>query len=407
MKPYVHPAMNNDTSPAPTGSAHSSSSLDFERFFKTSLDLLCTASLDTGCFVHLNEAWSRTLGYSEDELRASPFISFVHPDDLQATVDAASQLGKGGPLAHFRNRYRSKDGSWKWLEWSSSVSLEERLIYAAARDVTQQMELTENMAAQAKLLDTIAAGAPIVLSVFDKDGVFLKHTGGAISKLGLKHNQLVGKTVFETFEGAQEALRLILAALGEGKESQNIQDLGETVWANWIGPLKNPNGEIVGALAISTDVTERERGRKELEERLQVIEAQNAAIQAMAAPILEVWEGVLVLTVVGRMDAGRASLMQENLLRSVVEKRARFAVIDLTAVDTVDIETARYLLQLTRALRLLGTRAMISGIQPRVAQALYAHGGDFGEVVTVASLHSALKICMGESSRRGIIGETR
>lgn len=375
-------------------------SLNFERFFTMSLDMLCTATVDTGYFVALNEAWTKTLGFTADELRAAPFLSFVHPDDQAATIKAAGQLAQGENVIHFKNRYRCKDGSWKWLEWSSSVSMEEGLIYAVARDVDESTLLTARIAEQASLLDTIAAGAPIVLSVFDRGGIFLKHVGAALGKLSLKPNQLVGQSVFDAFAGADEALELIRAALNEGREMRNIQEIGDTIWANWIGPLRDTNGDIAGAIAVSTDITDREQARKDLEERLQFIETQNKAIREMAAPILEVWEGVVVLTVMGHVDAVRASLMQESLLHAVVEKRARFAVIDLTAVDEVDVETAQHLLRLSRALRLLGTQAIISGIQARVAQALHAHGGEFSEVETVASLYSALRRCMGSAQRR-------
>lgn len=112
-------------------------------FFELSLDMLCTASLDTGHFVRLNPIWSRTLGFTQDELKAQPFIEFVHPDDRASTIAAASELVTAKDVVLFTNRYRTKSDGYRWIEWMSTVSLEHRLIYAVARDVTARQEAEE------------------------------------------------------------------------------------------------------------------------------------------------------------------------------------------------------------------------------------------------------------------------
>src|SRR4029077_4853052 len=85
-----------------------------ERFFDLSVDMLCLASVD-GYFKVLNQAWSDTLGYQDGELLSQPFVEFVHPDDRQATIEATSHVAGGRKLIRFRNRYRCKDGTYKWL----------------------------------------------------------------------------------------------------------------------------------------------------------------------------------------------------------------------------------------------------------------------------------------------------
>ncbi len=243
------------------------------------------------------------------------------------------------------------------------------------------------------LLLQVASGAPIVISVFDMTGKFLLHTGAGLKKLGLVHNQLLGVSVFDAFAGADEALRLIRGAIA-GQEATNTQDLGETVWDNWFGPIRDAAGQQVGAMSISTDVTERERSRQALTQRLAEIEAQHQAIRTMAAPIIEVWQGVLVVPVVGQLDTDRAALLIDRLLTTVSERAASYAIIDLTAVEVVDTATAQYVVRMVAALRLLGTQALISGIRATVAQALVGLGVDLNQVTTVATLHAALRRCM-------------
>jgi PAS domain S-box-containing protein len=110
---------------------------ELDRFFKLSLDLLCVATFD-GYFVRVNPAWKTVLGYTEDELRVSPFMDFVHPEDQAATVKAMSALSTGEHVLDFENRYRAKGGSYRWLQWRSAPFAKQGLIYAAARDVTER-----------------------------------------------------------------------------------------------------------------------------------------------------------------------------------------------------------------------------------------------------------------------------
>jgi diguanylate cyclase (GGDEF)-like protein/PAS domain S-box-containing protein len=106
------------------------------RFFELSRDMLCTANMD-GYFVELNDAWTQQLGYSLEELRATPFVERVHPEDRERTEAEAAALFEGGETLSFENRYRARDGSWHWLRWSSQLSPDESLIYARATDVTE------------------------------------------------------------------------------------------------------------------------------------------------------------------------------------------------------------------------------------------------------------------------------
>jgi diguanylate cyclase (GGDEF)-like protein/PAS domain S-box-containing protein len=106
------------------------------RFFDLSRDMLCTANLD-GYFVELNDAWTASLGYSREELRARPFLELVHPDDRDRTGQEAANLFQGEGSTLFENRYLARDGSWHWLRWSSQLSADEGLLYARATDVTE------------------------------------------------------------------------------------------------------------------------------------------------------------------------------------------------------------------------------------------------------------------------------
>jgi len=125
---------------------------DLDRFFSLSLDLFCIATFD-GYFVRLNPAWQTLLGYQEEELRASPFMSFVHPDDQVATVEAVSALSTGGHVINFENRYRTKDGSYRWLQWTSTPYVTQGLIYATARDISSAKEAADALRGYARVME--------------------------------------------------------------------------------------------------------------------------------------------------------------------------------------------------------------------------------------------------------------
>ena len=123
------------------------------RFFDLSQDMLCTADME-GYFVELNSAWGDSLGYSDAELRAAPFLELVHPDDRARTEAESAGLFEGKAAAGFENRYLAKDGSWHWLRWSSTAAADESLIYARATDVT---ELKRIESERENLLTEVAA----------------------------------------------------------------------------------------------------------------------------------------------------------------------------------------------------------------------------------------------------------
>ena len=113
---------------------------ELERYFESSLDLLCIANTE-GVFIRLNPEWEKVLGYPVSELEGRSLMDFVHEDDKAATLDAVGRLEDQEEVLSFVNRYRCKDGSYRWIEWRSKpMGL---YIYAAARDITDRKEHQE------------------------------------------------------------------------------------------------------------------------------------------------------------------------------------------------------------------------------------------------------------------------
>ena len=118
--------------------------MERDRFFSLTRDMLCIADFN-GRFIRVNPAWEETLGYSLEELVSRPFLDFVHPDDRARTIQENQRLLHGGEVVGFENRYRCKDGTYRWLMWSARPLGEAGLIYASARDMTEQNAAAENI----------------------------------------------------------------------------------------------------------------------------------------------------------------------------------------------------------------------------------------------------------------------
>jgi PAS domain S-box-containing protein len=121
------------------------SQAELDRFFTLSLDMLCLADTN-GFFTRVSPSFTQILGHPAAELVTKPFLDFVHPDDRAATLAEMDKLRQGVPTIRFENRYRCKDGSYRWLAWKTQPDKDKGVLYASARDVTHRREAEERIA---------------------------------------------------------------------------------------------------------------------------------------------------------------------------------------------------------------------------------------------------------------------
>jgi PAS domain S-box-containing protein len=110
-----------------------------DRLFNLSLDLLCVANFE-GQLEQVNPAWTQCLGWSAAELTSRPMRDFIHPDDQEATTRTRARITKGNSMRGFENRYRCRDGSYRWLSWNVHPLHDDRKVFAVARDVTERKQ---------------------------------------------------------------------------------------------------------------------------------------------------------------------------------------------------------------------------------------------------------------------------
>ena len=148
------------------------------------------------------------------------------------------------------------------------------------------------------------------------------------------------------------------------------------------------------ATVAQLQAAEKEAALEELDQKLEIIKHQQFAIQELSTPILELWEDVLALPVIGVVDSRRSAEIMERLLSAITSHQSRFVIIDITGVDVVDTKTADHFVKVIKAAELLGTTCILTGIQPAVAQTLVQIGVDLSRVITLRNLRDGLRECL-------------
>ena len=134
----------------------------------------------------------------------------------------------------------------------------------------------------------------------------------------------------------------------------------------------------------------------DLEAKLNMIEAQRRAIAQLSTPIIQVWDEILCLPVIGVVDTSRSAEMTDRLLDTVVSQRARAVIIDITGIEVMDTKTADHFIKMAKAVKLLGAEPVITGTSPSIAQTLTHIGVDLGDIRTLRSLRDALRVLTEE-----------
>ncbi len=255
---------------------------ELESFFTVNLDLLCMADMD-GNFVKTNEAWSRILGYSTEDLNRMKFLDFVHPEDLPATLAAMKNLRQGEEILNFTNRYRGKDGSYRQIEWRSRPYRDR--IYAAARDVTERQQMEDALRVSGERLDRAMA--------VKNEGVWDWNLATQETYFDDRYYTMAGYapnefpqdfTAWEEHvhpEDLPSAHRAIQAYLGGQAECFDTEFRfrhkdGTWIWIQGRGKIvaRNAQGEPLRMIGTHTDITER----KQAEIRLRESEAKFRSI---------------------------------------------------------------------------------------------------------------------------------
>jgi len=243
-----------------------------------------------------------------------------------------------------------------------------------------------------ELFPLLLTHMPIVTWVIDTKGLFVRYEGRGIERLGVPQGFLVGKNYFELFSEHSSAKDVHKALAGEVSHSFTIYE--GVPYENWCAPIRDEKNDVKWIVFISLDITEAKATEQELRDKIALVEEQQRVIRELSTPIIQVWDRVLLLPLLGVIDRARAADLMTNLLDQITRTQSQFAILDLTGVTALDTESASALLGLVSAIRLLGAEGIVVGIQATVAHTMVDLGINVGSVITRANLRSALALCM-------------
>lgn len=253
--------------------------------FKAASDLMVIAD-PKGCFMHVNPAALKILGYSEAELLARPFMEFVHPDDRRATEEEMDRQLQCGFSLNFENRYLCKDGSTRWLSWRAVFVQSEGCTYATARDITEFKRIQEALAESEERYRSLFEQSQAPMLVLDpKDGAILSANPAASRFYGWSREELLRMRIQDINTLNPDEVRKRLEEVGSGVHRHfefrhRLADGSVRDVESFGSPLQEGGRSLI--YAILHDITERKQAETNLQEALafnrQVIDSAQEGI---------------------------------------------------------------------------------------------------------------------------------
>ncbi|MDP1560589.1 MAG: PAS domain S-box protein, partial [Pirellulaceae bacterium] len=261
---------------APDLTARVEAEQERDRLFNVSVDMLCIAGTDS-YFKRVNPAFHRTLGWSEDELLARPFLEFVHPKDKAATIREVEKLAAGQVTVQFENRYRCKDGSWRWLSWNT-MPQEDGLLYASARDISDLKRAEESLRQSRRNLEITLNSIGDAVIATDAARRITRMNPVAVQMTGWTVAEAAGRSIEEVFRIIHEETRdpavipvddVLATGIVHGLANHTVlisRDGTERPIADSAAPIRDDAGQITGVVLVFRDVAEERRHERELQQ---------------------------------------------------------------------------------------------------------------------------------------------
>lgn len=296
--------------------AHRDAETELERLFMLSVDMLGITSFD-GYFLKVNPAWERSLGYTDAELIGQKFIDFVHPDDREQTLQAAEVANREPLNLPFENRYRTRDGGYRWLSWNSAPYPEEKQVYFVARDITERKQVELSLFQAKHQLQGILHNSGTLIAMKDLERRYMLVNPAFEQLVGRSASEIIGRTdedLFEPEDVAQIAANervMLLAGEAQPFEEKLAGSDGDHFYLMTRFPLFDPSGQVYALCLIGSDITYRKLTEVQLALRNQAIEYSPTAISIADAtlpdlpliyinPAFERNTGYSALEVIGR-----------------------------------------------------------------------------------------------------------
>jgi len=361
----------------------------------------------------INEAITDMSGYSKDEILSPHFswANIIAPEDLPLAMERLKDLLQTGRVQKFELTFVHKTGRKaptliSYNRLSRRPSWECDRMVASIQDITEIKQAQERLEDERLYFNEILESTLAAVALFDSEGRVFYVNSACEDIVGFTPEEIMAPNFnwvvdLTPEEFRQEDLDHIKELLSTGTtqpyEKQFFHKNGSRVWvyiAYRTLTRKNERGEPLMACSI-IDITPLKEAQTKLKE---LVEAQQRTIKELSTPLIPVWPGILAVPMVGSFDSQRVHDLNERLLQEVSNQKPRAVLIDLSGLSHVDTQIVSEIVILIAAVRLLGTKTLISGINPQVAQSLVRLGMNLENIPTYATLAQALRSLVRETT---------
>jgi rsbT co-antagonist protein RsbR len=335
--------------------------------------------------------------YTAEEIIGQPVTVFYTEEDIAGgQVDRELRTATAGGRYETEGWRVRKDGSQFWASVVlTAIRGQDGTVEGfvkVARDLSDLREQQLALRAVQQMVEGITDYQVIRL---DPRGNICSWNPGATRMTGYEPGEVIGHHVsmFYTDEDLRSGLadREIAAATRDGRlelEGWRVRKGGSLFWANVVlSPIYDDQGELSGFVKVARDLTERR-------EQEQIVQRQRDEIMELSTPVIQVWDKILILPLIGTLDSMRAARLTESLLERIAADQAEVVILDVSGVPAVDSGVARHLLKTVEAARLMGTASVLSGVRPEIAQSMVHLGVEIGALRSRTSLKDALQLAL-------------
>jgi rsbT co-antagonist protein RsbR len=377
-------------------------------------------------WVYIDARAAEIYDVSEADLRSDPVVVMLrinHDDRLRFDAAAAQSFQTLAPYI-WSGKVELRSGEIRWIEVHVAMEREDSgsfVMYGQVFDISERKRLeqalkdSEETRRKAEVLHrTVLDSLPVGVMLANQAREMVIYNPAQQRMVGgvaqYDDGNLTGAYGIFMADGVtplpMEKSGLVRALHGEESEEEIVvrnprldrPGRQHVIWT----PMRDDDGKVYGSLGLTQDITLQRELELKLRQRNEELAASEAAktelidklrysIEELSNPILEVWDDVLVMPIIGVVDSRRTADMVQRLLAEVARSQASYVIVDLTGVEIVDTRTADHLMKLVRKVEVVGAHCVLTGIRPAVAETLVDIGVDFGRITTLRNLKHGLR----------------
>ena len=344
-----------------------------------------------------NAGAEKLKGYRPEEIIGQHFSRFYPPEAIEDGLpEKELRMASEGERFEDEGWRIRKDGARFWANVVMTALRDKdgviRGFSKVTRDLTERNQTAEALKKASAYTRSLIEASLDPLVTISPEGKITDVNGATEKVTGCLREQLIGTDFSGYFTAPDKAREGYEKVFRDGQvrdyplEIRRRDGKGVPVLYN-ASVYRDESGAVIGVFAAARDITEMKRA----EER---IRQQSREILELSTPVMQVWQGVVAVPLIGTLDSQRTQLFMERLLERIVETNSPVALVDIMGVPTIDTQTAQHLIETITAVRLLGAQVVLTGVRPAIAQTLVHLGVDLSGIITRSSLAAGLVVAL-------------